>query len=85
MLNQDDAKLLIGVYEHGVGSWEALKMDSNLGLSEKILPDEESKKPQAKHIQTRLDYLLKVMKKEVSNVARKWSCLNVFEKLPHYI
>ena len=40
-------------------------MDANLGLGEKILPDEESKKPQAKHIQTRLDYLLKVMKKEV--------------------
>ena len=40
-------------------------MDAHLGLSDKILPDEESKKPQAKHIQTRLDYLLKVMKKEV--------------------
>ena len=56
---------MIGVYEHGVGSWEALKMDSALGLGDKILPDEESKKPQAKHVQTRLDYLLKVMKKEV--------------------
>merc|ERR1712098_245426 len=43
------------------GSYEAIKMDDSLGLSDRILPDGELK-PQAKHIQTRVDYLLKVLK-----------------------
>ena len=29
----------------------------------KILPDDDSKKPQAKHIQTRAEYLLKILRK----------------------
>ena len=33
----DDAKLLIGVLEHGLGSWEAIKADSSLGLGKKVL------------------------------------------------
>ena len=32
----DDAKLLIGVYEHGLGNWESVKDDSTLGLSKKV-------------------------------------------------
>lgn len=46
-----------------MGSWEAIKMDPNSGLSDKILPDGQDAKPQAKHLQNRADYLLKVMAK----------------------
>ncbi|GFS24820.1 chromodomain-helicase-DNA-binding protein 1, partial [Elysia marginata] len=59
----DDSALLKGVYEYGMGSWESIKMDDKLGLSDRILPDGELK-PQAKHLQTRVDYLLKLLKKE---------------------
>lgn len=38
-------------------------MDPNLGLSDKILPDGQDAKPQAKHLQARADYLLKVLAK----------------------
>lgn len=34
--NEDDSKLLSGIYEHGLGNWEAMKMDTNLGLHEKV-------------------------------------------------
>jgi chromodomain-helicase-DNA-binding protein 1 len=40
-----------------------MKMDPNPGLSDKILPDGQDAKPQAKHLQNRADYLLKVMAK----------------------
>ncbi|XP_059176230.1 chromodomain-helicase-DNA-binding protein 1-like isoform X3 [Physella acuta] len=59
----DDSSLLKGIYEYGLGSWEAIKMDENLGLSDRILPDGELK-PQAKHLQTRVDYLLKLLRKD---------------------
>jgi len=42
----DDLKLLIGIYIYGLGSWEAIKIDTALGLSDKILSNED-KKPQA--------------------------------------
>ncbi|KAE9532430.1 hypothetical protein AGLY_010053 [Aphis glycines] len=58
----DDSKLLIGIYLYGLGSWEAIKIDSALGLSDKILSNED-KKPQAKHLLTRSEYLLKMLKK----------------------
>ena len=32
----DDAKLLVGVYEHGMGNWENIRSDSSLGLSKKV-------------------------------------------------
>ncbi|XP_023210874.1 LOW QUALITY PROTEIN: chromodomain-helicase-DNA-binding protein 1-like [Centruroides sculpturatus] len=62
--NEDDSKLLRGIYEYGMGSWEAIKMDPNIGLGDKILPDGEQK-PQSKNLQTRADYLLKVLKRIV--------------------
>uniref|UniRef100_T1J6Q1 Chromodomain-helicase-DNA-binding protein 1 n=1 Tax=Strigamia maritima TaxID=126957 RepID=T1J6Q1_STRMM len=62
---EDDSKLLRGIYDYGVGSWEAIKMDPELGIGEKILPDGDSK-PQVKHLQTRADYLLKVLAKLVN-------------------
>lgn len=47
-----------------MGSWEALKMDPSLEISEKILSNDD-KKPQAKHLQTRAEYLLKILKKNL--------------------
>lgn len=47
-----------------MGSWEQIKMDPSLEISEKILSNED-KKPQAKHLQTRAEYLLKVLKKNL--------------------
>ena len=32
----DDAKLLIGVYEHGLGNWENIRDDPTLGFSKKV-------------------------------------------------
>ncbi|KAE8618282.1 hypothetical protein XENTR_v10009342 [Xenopus tropicalis] len=62
---EDDSHLLLGIYEHGYGNWEHIKSDPELKLSEKILPVDTEKKPQAKHLQTRADYLLKMLKKEM--------------------
>ncbi|XP_013389384.1 chromodomain-helicase-DNA-binding protein 1 isoform X4 [Lingula anatina] len=61
---EEDTSLLKGVYEYGVGSWEAIKMDPDLNLHDKILPDGDLK-PQAKHLQTRVDYLLKILRKQM--------------------
>ncbi|ESO01124.1 hypothetical protein HELRODRAFT_192382 [Helobdella robusta] len=59
---EDDCRLLRGVYECGFGNWDAIKMDSTFKLQDKILPDGDLK-PQAKHLQTRTEYLLKIIKK----------------------
>uniref|UniRef100_A0A3Q2VV26 Chromodomain helicase DNA binding protein 2 n=1 Tax=Haplochromis burtoni TaxID=8153 RepID=A0A3Q2VV26_HAPBU len=61
---QDDIQLLLGIYEHGFGNWDLIKTDSDLKLADKILPDDPSKKPQAKQLQARAEYLLKLLKKE---------------------
>ncbi|XP_022915044.1 chromodomain-helicase-DNA-binding protein 1 [Onthophagus taurus] len=60
----EDSKLLVGIYQYGMGSWEQIKMDPSLGIGDKILLNEE-KKPQAKHLQSRAEYLLKIMKKQL--------------------
>ncbi|XP_050088665.1 chromodomain-helicase-DNA-binding protein 1 isoform X2 [Anopheles aquasalis] len=60
---EDDARLLRGIYQFGIGSWEAMKMDPSLGLSEKILSNDVNRKPQGKHLQSRAEYLLKVLRK----------------------
>ena len=60
----DDAKLLIGIYDHGLGNWENIRNDPELGLSNKILPTNKSMKPQGSHLQTRVDYLLKLLQEE---------------------
>lgn len=64
---EDDSNLLKGVYEYGMGSWEAIKMDPDLNLQDKILPDGKNLKPQAKHVQTRVEYLLKVLGKHTES------------------
>ncbi|XP_053129167.1 chromodomain-helicase-DNA-binding protein 2 isoform X2 [Hemicordylus capensis] len=62
---EDDSRLLLGIYEHGYGNWELIKSDPELKLTDKILPVETDKKPQGKQLQARVDYLLKLLKKEM--------------------
>ena len=33
----DDARLLVGVYQYGLGNWESIRDDHELGLSNKVL------------------------------------------------
>ncbi|XP_075998208.1 chromodomain-helicase-DNA-binding protein 2 isoform X2 [Genypterus blacodes] len=61
---QDDIQLLLGIYEHGFSNWDLIKTDSDLKLADKILLDDPIKKPQAKQLQARGEYLLKLLKKE---------------------
>uniref|UniRef100_A0A669BP66 Chromodomain helicase DNA binding protein 2 n=1 Tax=Oreochromis niloticus TaxID=8128 RepID=A0A669BP66_ORENI len=68
---QDDIQLLLGIYEHGFGNWDLIKTDSDLKLADKILPDDPSKKPQAKQLQARAEYLLKLLKKEQDSTDQK--------------
>lgn len=60
---EDDTRLLKGIYIHGMGSWEAIKMDESLKLGDKILIN--GSKAQIKRIQTRGEYLLKILKKQM--------------------
>lgn len=62
---EDDSKLLVGIYQYGFGSWEAIKMDPSLNLADKILQNDPNKKPQPKHLQSRAEYLLKIIRKNV--------------------
>ncbi|EPY85566.1 chromodomain-helicase-DNA-binding protein 2 isoform 1 [Camelus ferus] len=62
---EDDSRLLLGIYEHGYGNWELIKTDPELKLTDKILPVETDKKPQGKQLQTRVDYLLKLLRKSL--------------------
>ncbi|KAM7303582.1 adhesion G-protein coupled receptor G2 [Ixodes scapularis] len=59
----EDSSLLMSIYEHVIGSWEAIKMDAGLGLTDKILPDGEQLKPQTMHLYSRADYFLKKLRK----------------------
>ncbi|XP_061927024.1 chromodomain-helicase-DNA-binding protein 1 isoform X1 [Apis cerana] len=63
--SEDDSRLLRGIYQHGMGSWEAIKMDNNLKLGDKLLPN--GSKLQLKKINTRAEYLLKVLKKQIDS------------------
>ena len=36
---EDDSRLLAGVHEYGLGSWEAIKMDPSYGLADKVSID----------------------------------------------
>ncbi|CAI4225227.1 unnamed protein product [Auanema sp. JU1783] len=69
----DDSALLKGVYKYGMGSWESIKMDPDLGLAEKIFLKDKVKKPQKTNAQQRVDYLLKLMntKPATTNNERK--------------
>lgn len=67
----DDAKLLIGVYDHGLGNWENIRDDTTLGLSNKILHVDKSRKPQSSHLQTRVEYLLKLVQMEAKEKQKR--------------
>lgn len=76
----DDARLLVGVLQYGLGNWESMRDDTDLGLTDKvlswssistqlysqsqILPSNKGQKPQAQHLKTRAEYLLKVLRAE---------------------
>ena len=34
--NVDDSRLLIGIYQHGLGNWESIKEDDEIGLKNKV-------------------------------------------------
>ncbi|CAH1985372.1 unnamed protein product [Acanthoscelides obtectus] len=61
---EEDTKLLKGIYIYGLGSWEQIKLDPTLAIGDKILLNED-KKPQSKHLQSRAEYLLRVLKKQL--------------------
>ncbi|XP_019753581.1 chromodomain-helicase-DNA-binding protein 1 isoform X2 [Dendroctonus ponderosae] len=61
---EEDSKLLRGIYVYGIGSWEQIKLDPSLKIGDKVLLNED-KKPQAKHLQSRAEYLLKLLKKQL--------------------
>jgi chromodomain-helicase-DNA-binding protein 1 len=68
---EDDKALLRGIYEYGYSNWEQIKMEPELGLSSKILLDDKQLKPQANHLQTRADYLLRLLKQYYANPLNK--------------
>lgn len=60
----DDSRLLRGIYEYGMGSWEQIKGDPALNLGDKVLLGDETK-PQRKHLESRAQYLLKLIRKHM--------------------
>merc|ERR1711962_1492838 len=67
---EEDSKLLVGIYEHGLGSWEQVKSDKMLDRGDKILLN-ASCKPQAKHLDTRAAYLLRMLAKASKETKEK--------------
>jgi len=70
---KDDAMLLLGVNRYGVGNWDLIQIDIELGLRTKFFlakagndnADEKDKLlPKALHLQRRVEYLLRVLKEE---------------------
>jgi len=60
----EDTRALLGVWEYGMGAWDKILENDPL-LKSKIFT-EGDKKPLAKHAGSRVDYLLRVMKKHVA-------------------
>ncbi|CAN0922487.1 Protein CHROMATIN REMODELING 5 [Linum grandiflorum] len=60
----DDARLLLGVYYHGFGNWEKIRLDDRLCLSKKIAPVElqhhETFLPRAPNLRDRANALLEM-------------------------
>ncbi|RLU23404.1 hypothetical protein DMN91_003608 [Ooceraea biroi] len=61
--SEDDSRLLRGIYQYGMGSWEAIKTDANLELGNKLFPN--GSKVQLKRVNARAEYLLKILKKQI--------------------
>ncbi|XP_010557504.1 PREDICTED: protein CHROMATIN REMODELING 5 isoform X2 [Tarenaya hassleriana] len=60
----DDARLLLGIYYHGFGNWEKIRLDESLGLTKKIAPVElqhhETFLPRAPNLKERANALLEM-------------------------
>jgi len=64
---KEDAMLLLGVYRHGLGNWEAIRDDHSLGLSKLIFlnnSDKTDQTPKATHLSRRVDLLFKTIRDE---------------------
>ncbi|CAB4308811.1 unnamed protein product [Prunus armeniaca] len=61
----DDARLLLGIYYHGFGNWEKIRLDERLGLIKKIAPVElqhhETFLPRAPNLRDRANALLEMV------------------------
>ena len=61
----DDARLLLGIYYHGFGNWEKIRLDERLGLTKKIAPVElqhhETFLPRAPNLRDRANALLEMV------------------------
>lgn len=61
----DDARLLLGIYYHGFGNWEKIRLDEKLGLTKKIAPVElqhhETFLPRAPNLKERANALLEMV------------------------
>lgn len=65
----DDARLLLGIYYHGFGNWEKIRLDERLGLMKKIAPVElqhhETFLPRAPNLRDRANALLEMVSNHV--------------------
>lgn len=64
---KEDAMLLVGVHEHGFGSWPSIQADIPLGLSDKFFigsNDDEKKTPKAIHLVRRAEQMMKILAEE---------------------
>ncbi|XP_074582487.1 protein CHROMATIN REMODELING 5 [Curcuma longa] len=68
----DDARLLLGIYYHGYGNWEKIRLDQRLCLTKKIAPvtlgERETFLPRAPNLDNRASALLQ---KEFATVTAK--------------
>ncbi|KAG0616525.1 hypothetical protein M758_5G122400 [Ceratodon purpureus] len=59
----DDARLLLGVYYHGLGNWEKIRMDERLSLFDKLAPQgataADTSLPRSTHLEARVNALLR--------------------------
>ncbi|KAI7891653.1 SNF2 family N-terminal domain-containing protein [Mucor mucedo] len=65
---KEDAMLLVGVHEHGFGSWPLIQADIPLGLSDKFFiggnEDDDKKTPKAIHLVRRAEQMMKILAEE---------------------
>lgn len=63
---KEDAMLLVGVHEHGFGSWPLIQADIPLGLSDKFFmgSEDEKKTPKAIHLVRRAEQMMKILAEE---------------------
>ncbi|CAG8480149.1 19272_t:CDS:10 [Racocetra persica] len=62
--HKDDEMLVIGIYKHGFGNWKAIREDSRLGLTDKLIDEEvdpSQRNSQAAKVVRRAYYLLKML------------------------